>query len=79
MGATTSLFGPLPVHPGPPRAFFDLTVLVPQVLDLYPGWDEDDLRSFVEEKTRSRLHPEDVTTLRTVFQQCQRLRAEFEG
>lgn len=73
----TPLLGALPVHERPDRPFFDLAVLVPQLLDLYPGWNEDDVRGFVEEKTRSRLHPEDVTGLRVIFQRCSRLRTEF--
>lgn len=74
-----ALLPDLPVQEAPLPSFADLHTLVPHLMDLYPGWDLDDLVAFLEEKTRRSLHPEDVTTLRTVYQRCQRLRREFEA
>lgn len=73
------LFGSLPVQRAPLTGFVNLHTLVPYLLELYSDWSEDDLMQFLEERTGRRLHPEDGTTLRAVYQRCQRLRHEFEG
>jgi hypothetical protein len=77
--ATYDLMPDLPVQHAPPAGFFDLPTLVPQLLDLHPEWGFDDMREFLEEKTRRPLHAEDQITLRALHQRCLRLRREFEG
>jgi hypothetical protein len=72
------LFGNLPVQRAPSTGFVNLHTLVPHLMELYDQWSETDLMQFLEEKTGRRLHPEDDTTLRAVYQRCRRLRQEFE-
>ena len=74
---TTELFTDLPRHPAPTDYSLNLYELVPILLNDYPGWNEDNIIDFIEEKTCQRVHPEDVTTLRAVYQRCARLKAEF--
>jgi len=69
----------LPLQFSPDHRFVDLYTLVPELLDLHPRWTADDVVEFVEEKTRKAIHPEDKTTLTTLYQRCVRLRREFEG
>lgn len=75
----SGLFGTLPVQRAPASGFVNLHTLVPYLMELYEGWTEADVRQFVEEKTGTRLHPEDGTTLRAVYLRCRSLRREFEG
>ena len=51
--------------------------LVPFLLNENPRWTEQDVTDLVEEKTRQRIHPEDLTTLRAVYWRCVRLEKEF--
>jgi hypothetical protein len=60
-------FDQLPVFYSPERPFLDPYTLIPYLMDLYPQWDENDIRAFAEEKTRGRLTPEDVTTIRAIY------------
>ena len=53
--------------------------LIPHLLNLYPGWSEDDVLSFLEEKTGRRVHPEDQITLRAVHRRHRRNEREFQG
>jgi len=71
------LFEHLPLQASPDRPYLDLYTLLPSILDLYPDWSEDDVRSFVEEKTRSRLDSEQVVTLRALYARLVGLRKEF--
>lgn len=70
--------GGLPVQSHPARPFLDLAALVPLLMELYPLWAEDDLRCFIEEKTRSALHPEDLITFRAVYQRGLLARKGFD-
>ena len=79
LAPTPLLFEDLPLQRAPAVRFLDLHTLVPLVFDLYPDWGEEDVRNFVEEKTLRPVSAEDLTTLRTVYQRCLRLRSEFEG
>ena len=69
----------LPVQLAPEHPFVDLYTLVPELLDLHPDWTLEDMKEFLEEKTRKAIHPEDFITLMTLHQRCVRLRREFEG
>jgi hypothetical protein len=71
------LFTHLPLQPHPERPYCDLYTLIPSLLDLYPDWSEDDVRGFVEEKQNSRLHPEELMTLRALYARLVGLRREF--
>ena len=71
------LFAGLPVYPAPADYSLNLYELVPILLNDYPGWGETDIIDFVEEKTCQRIHPEEVTTLRAIYQRCHSLDAEF--
>ena len=62
-----------------PVAYFQFQTLVPHLLDLHEDWTSDDIRDFVEEKTRRPCHPEDLITLRAIYLHCRRLRREFDG
>ena len=73
------LFAQLPYQLSPERPYCDLYTLLPSVLDLYPDWTEDDVRAFVEEKMKGRLHPEEVLILRALYARLTALRGEFPG
>jgi len=79
LAKTYELMPNLPAQRAPAGDFFDLPTLVPQLLDLHPEWGFDDMREFLEEKTRRPLHAEDQITLRALHQRCLGLRREFEG
>jgi ribosomal protein S18 len=68
--AAQELFAELPSHPVSPISRINLYELVPLLLNEYRDWGEEDLVEFVEERTRQRIHPEDLTTLRAVYQRC---------
>jgi len=76
---TYELISDLPVQRIPSRPYLDIPTLVPHLLDLHPEWSFEDVREFLEEKTRLPMHPEDQITLRTFYQRCLRLRQEFEA
>ncbi|MEI8092788.1 MAG: hypothetical protein WCG80_01100 [Spirochaetales bacterium] len=67
------LLSELPVQYAPSTAFFDLYQLVPWLLELYPEWTTEDLESFVEEKTRKRVDPEDLITLAALHRRYARI------
>jgi len=58
--------------------FADLYTLVPELLDLHPGWTAADIREFVEEKTRADMQAGDDQTLAALHRRCVLLRREFE-
>ena len=78
LAANYQLLPDLPVQLAPPDHFLDLHTLVPHLLDLHPRWNLEDLVEFIEEKTRVPVHPEDLISLNTVYQRCDRIRREFE-
>jgi len=51
--------------------------VVPHLLELYPDWSEEDVVSFLEEKTGRRIHPEDQITLRAVYRRYQRAQVAY--
>ncbi len=51
--------------------------VVPHLLNLYPTWSEEDLLSFLEEKTGRRVHSEDQITLRAVYRRYRRSESGF--
>lgn len=55
--------------------------VVPHLLGIYQDWSEEDVVSFLEEKTGRRVHPEDHITLRAVYRRCLRemKNPSFEG
>lgn len=65
--STWNLLPDLPFALPPTPPVFDLYCVVPELLDLNPGWKFDDIRDFIEEKLRRNLNPEDLTTLRAIF------------
>ena len=67
----------LPEQLGPGHRFVDLYTLVPALLDLHEAWGAEEVREFVEEKTREAMDPEDVTTLSALVLRCGTLRQEF--
>ena len=76
--AAMELFTDLPPQPAPSALFpLNLYELVPLLVNAYHEWDEEDVVEFIEERTRHRIHPEDLTILRAVYQRCMKLEAEF--
>lgn len=59
-----------PGYLGYPVNYYEL---VPHLLNLYPGWTDDDILFFVEEKTGRRVHPEDQITLRAIYRRTKSL------
>jgi len=55
----------------------NLYELVPHLLNRYPSWTEEDLLEFLEERTRRSVHPEDLQTLRALYQRHAQWEAEF--
>jgi hypothetical protein len=68
----------LPTQMAPPWQFVNYHTLVPYLMDLYPDWAFEDVRDFVEEKTRQPIHGEDNDLLLACYNRCICLRREFE-
>ena len=73
------LFCDLPRQSAPPLYPINFYELVPLLLNDHPEWTEDDIIELVEEKTLQPIHPEDIITLRAVYQRHLALEAEFLG
>ena len=78
-GEPQELFADLPRQSAPPQYPVNFYELVPLLLNDRPDWTEDDIIELVEEKTRQPIHPEDLITLRAVYQRHLALEAEFLG
>jgi len=71
------LFADLPRQSAPPPYPINFYELVPLLLNDHADWTEEDIIELVEEKTRQPIHPEDIITLRAVYQRHLALEAEF--
>ena len=56
-----------PVQYAPRTGFVDLYELVPWLVENFPQWTLDDFEEFLEEKTRRRVHPEDLVTIGAIY------------